>query len=210
MVSSILPNQPFGPATTTTIWHRTSLEQGNMTMPGTSQHHAAIDGPSAWIARFAPLIPEGGTVLDLAAGGGRHARFLFASGHPIVAVDRKVDALEDLKGQDGAEVIAANLEDGSPWPLGTRRFAAVVVANYLHRPLLPAIVEAVAPGGLLLYETFARGNERFGRPSNSDFLLKPGELLDAVGGKLRVLAYEDLVVEEPRPAAVQRICAQRA
>ncbi len=165
--------------------------------------------PSAWVRRFAPLVPAGGAVLDLACGCGRHSRLFLAAGHPVTAIDRDTSGLADLAGQDGLEAIAADLEDGRPFPLAGRRFAGVVVTNYLHRPLLPALVDAVAPGGLLIYETFARGNERFGRPSNPDFLLEPGELLEALRGRLRVLAYEDLVVEEPKPAAVQRICARR-
>ncbi len=99
--------------------------------------------------------------------------------------------------------------DGSPWPLAGRTFGAIVVTNYLHRPLLPVLVASLDPGGVLVYETFARGNEKFGKPSNPDFLLAPGELLEAVRGRLRVVAYEDLVVTAPRPAAVQRLCARR-
>lgn len=162
--------------------------------------------PSAWVARFAPRIPPGGTVLDLACGRGRHTRLLLARGHAVVAVDRDVSAVAGL---DGAlEVVEVDLEDGGPFPLAGRRFDGVVVTAYLHRPLLPALVAAVAPGGALIYETYARGHERFGRPRNPDFLLRPGELLHAVRGHLRVVAYEDLVVEDG-PAAVQRICATR-
>ncbi len=146
-------------------------------------------------------------MLDLAAGGGRHTRFLVGRGHPAVAVDRDVAGLADLQADPAVTILAADLEDGRPWPLGDRRFAGVVVTNYLHRPLLPAIVAAVAPGGCLIYETFAVGNERFGKPSNPDFLLRPGELLEAVRGRLTVLAYENLEVSEPRPAMVQRIAA---
>lgn len=164
---------------------------------------------SPWVRRFLELVPADGPVLDLACGSGRHARLFLTRGQPVVALDRDLSGLADLAGQAGLEAIEADLEDGSPFPLEGRRFAAVVVVNYLHRPLLPLLVEAVAPGGLLLYETFAQGNERFGRPRNPDFLLAPGELLDAVHGRLRVLAYEDLIVERPRPAAVQRLCARR-
>jgi SAM-dependent methyltransferase len=162
--------------------------------------------PSAWVVRFMGLVPGGGAVLDVAAGAGRHTRLFAARGHPVVAVDRDTSALRDLA-HTPAEVIDADLEDGAPWPFGKRQFAAVIVTNYLHRPLFPALIRAVAPGGLLLYETFAAGNERFGKPSNPDFLLRPGELLDAVRGKVRVLAYEDLQVDEPKPAMVQRIAA---
>jgi SAM-dependent methyltransferase len=162
---------------------------------------------SAWVRRFADRIPAGGPVLDLAAGGGRHTRFFLGLGHPVTAVDRDVAPLADLRADPAATILAADLEDGRPWPLGNRRFAGVIVTNYLHRPLLPAIVAAVAPGGCLIYETFAVGNERLGKPSSPDFLLRPGELLEAVRGQLIVLAYENLAVSEPRPAVVQRIAA---
>jgi SAM-dependent methyltransferase len=163
--------------------------------------------PSAWVRRFADRIPAGGSVLDLAAGGGRHTRLLLGRGHPVVAIDRDVTGLADLQADPAVTVLAADLEDCRPWPLGERRFAGVVVTNYLHRPLLPAIVAAAAPGGCLIYETFATGNERFGKPSNPDFLLRPGELLEAVRGRMTVIAYENLEVSEPRPAMVQRIAA---
>jgi SAM-dependent methyltransferase len=166
-----------------------------------------LAAPSPWVERFADLAPAGGIALDLACGAGRHVRLLRGRGHPVAAVDRDGPALAALAADPGVETIRVDLEDGSPWPLGRRRFALVVVTNYLWRPLLPAIVGAVAPGGALIYETFARGNEAYGKPSNPDFLLLPGELLDAVAGRLRVVAYEDLYVERPKPAMVQRIAA---
>jgi SAM-dependent methyltransferase len=160
--------------------------------------------------RFAPLVPPGGTVLDVASGEGRHTRFFLERGHPVVAVDIDVSGLADLGEASGLEVVQVDLEDGSAFPLAGRRFEGVVVTSYLYRPLFPALVAAVAPGGVLIYQTFARGQERFGQPTNPDFLLLPGELLEAVRGELRVVAYEDIVREEPRPAALQRICAVRA
>lgn len=166
--------------------------------------------PSPWIQRFAPLMPAGAPVLDLAAGGGRHARLFLARGHPVTALDRDVAGLEDLRGVPGCEIVQAELEDGSPWPLPGRRFGAVVVTNYLWRPLFPSIIAAVDTGGLLLYETFALGNQAYGRPSNPEFLLKPGELLEAVQGALQIVAYEHGLLERPRPAAKQRICALRS
>lgn len=165
--------------------------------------------PSRWVLRFADRLAAACGVLDLACGSGRHARLFLARGHPVTAVDRDLSGIDDLRGAPALEAIAADLEDGTPWPLGERRFGGVVVANYLHRPLLPRIVAAVAEDGILIYETFAVGNERFGRPTRMEFLLRHGELLEAVGGSLRVLAYEDLEVDDPRPAAVQRIAAIR-
>jgi len=164
---------------------------------------------SLWVRRFAGLIPAGGPVLDLAAGGGRHTRFLLGLGYCVTAVDRDISALADLSVPPAAAILAADFEDGRPWPLGGQRFAGVIVTNYLHRPLLPDIVASVAPGGCLIYETFAVGNERFGKPSNPDFLLRPGELLEAVRGHLVVVAYENLKVAEPKRAVVQHIAAVR-
>jgi SAM-dependent methyltransferase len=158
--------------------------------------------PSAWVERFVNLFRPGGNVLDLAAGGGRHSRLFLARGHTVLAVDRDVS---NLTPAPGLEILEADLE-GGPWPLVGRQFDGVVVTNYLHRPLLPLLVMAVAPGGALIYETFAVGNERFGRPRNSDFLLRPGELLDAVRGQLTVRSYDH---GEVPGAVIQRIAAVR-
>lgn len=166
--------------------------------------------PSSWIARHANLIPKTGPVLDLAAGSGRHARYFKGLGYAIVAVDRDVSGLADLAGDAQITVIEADLEGGSPWPLGDRRFAGIVVTNYLYRPLFPKLARALQPGGVLLYETFGIGNERFGRPSNPDFLLQPGELLRVAEAEgLIVQAYHCGEVAEPRPAVLQRMAAQR-
>lgn len=171
--------------------------------------HAATDQPSAWVARFLPLVPAGGRILDVAAGGGRHARLARARGIAATAVDIDVSALADLRADADVEIVAADLE-GGPWPFAGRRFAGVIVTNYLHRPLLPLLVAALAEGGALIYETFAQGNEAFGKPSNPNFLLKAGELLEAVRGHLTVVAYEHGKIETPRPAVIQRIAAVRA
>ena len=166
--------------------------------------------PSAWVLRFCPLIPKAGGVLDLASGRGRHARHVLDRGHPVVAVDRDCSGLLDLVGRAGAEVVAHDLEDRSPWPFAEHRFAGIIVTNYLHRPLLPDLFSSLSAGGVLIYETFAEGNERLGRPRNLDFLLRPGELLDVVNGRLQVVAYEHGRIHRPRPAVVQRICAVNA
>jgi SAM-dependent methyltransferase len=165
-----------------------------------------LEIPSAWVVRWAPRIPAGGRVLDVATGSGRHARYFADRGHPVEAVDRDPAVVHVLAGIVGISSRCADLESG-PWPYGTERFAGIVVTNYLHRPLFPHLLAALAPAGVLIYETFAAGNERYGRPSNPSFLLNPGELLDVVRGRLRVIAYEDLYVSDPKPALVQRLCA---
>ena len=162
---------------------------------------------SAWIEKWSHLVEQGGAVLDVASGNGRHARHFALRGHPVLALDRDEIALANLAAVQHVSTRCADLENAS-WPLREdEKFAAVVVTNYLHRPLFPLLFDALAPGGVLLYETFAAGNERFGKPSNPDFLLNPGELLDAVRGRLRVIAYQDGFISAPRASCVQRICA---
>jgi SAM-dependent methyltransferase len=169
--------------------------------------HASPDEPSAWVARWSALVAPGARVLDLACGSGRHTRFFAARGATVTAVDRDLAAAAALAALPGVDARVADLE-GAPWPFAGLFFDAVVVTNYLHRPLFPAIVAALAPDGVLVYETFMVGNERFGRPSNPAFLLMPGELLDAVAG-LPVLGFEQGEVQRPKPAVMQRVCAVR-
>jgi SAM-dependent methyltransferase len=152
------------------------------------------------VRRWADLITTG-PVLDVASGSGRHAVFFAERGLEVVAVDRAPQSIP------GARFVQADLESG-PWPFAGQRFAAIVVTNYLHRPLFPAIEDALAEEGVLLYETFMAGNERFGRPSNPAFLLEPGELLRAFGG-LTPIAFEQGCAERPKPAMIQRLCATR-
>ena len=158
--------------------------------------------PSEWVVRWARLIAPGGSVLDLACGSGRHLRWLARQGFRVTGIDRDAQALLSL--QVAGRTIVADLEQ-APWPLPGERFDAVVVTNYLWRPLWPALRASLAEGGILIYETFALGNEAFGRPSNPDFLLRPGELLEACRG-LHVVAYEDGVLDAPL-RRVQRIAA---
>jgi len=157
--------------------------------------------PSEWVLRWAPLVARG-PVLDVASGSGRHARVFAARGLEVVAVDR------DPQPAPGVRLVKADLEDGSPWPFAGQRFAAVVVTNYLHRPLMRTLETALDEQGILIYETFMAGNEKLGKPSNPAFLLHPGELLQAFSG-LTVLGFEQGIVERPKPAAVQRLCARR-
>lgn len=178
--------------------------------------HAALDQPSVWVARFAPLIPRG-KVLDLACGSGRHSRLLAALGHQVVAIDRDADALTRAAGE-GIDTWQYDLENDldemviRPFPV--HHYAGLVVTNYLHRPLFPYLLTSVASGGILIYETFAHGNEQFGKPSNPDFLLARGELLDVVrsdtSNSWRVIAFEEGQIDLPKPAMVQRICALKA
>lgn len=160
--------------------------------------------PSVWVNRFLPLIKPGGLVLDLAAGSGRHVRLLCDRGYAVCAVDRDTTALLAFAGPR-CEVRRIDLETDDRSQLGDN-YDGIIVTNYLHRPLLPAIARALAPGGVLIYETFARGNERFGRPRNPDFLLRPGELLEAFT-TLTVVAFEQGEVSVPRPAVIQRLAA---
>ncbi len=162
--------------------------------------------PSDWVLRHTRDLAPGRHVLDLACGSGRHVRWLAERGHRVTALDRDAAALATLEGI-AAERIEADIEAG-PWPLADRHFDLVVVTNYLWRPLLPAIAACVAPGGRLVYETFALGNERHGRPSRPDFLLRPGELLGLADAQLQVSAYEDGLLDAPM-RRVQRIVLDR-
>ncbi|HEY8100978.1 MAG TPA: class I SAM-dependent methyltransferase [Burkholderiaceae bacterium] len=160
------------------------------------------------------MIPQG-EVLDLACGGGRHSVLLASMGYDVIALDRDADSLSRLAAKR-ITTMQFDLENGTDgrmpvWPFEANRFSGIVVTNYLHRPLLPHIVTSLTSKGLLIYETFAQGNEYFGKPSNPDFLLATGELLIfAALNSLRVIAFEDGFVESPKPAMVQRICAVKA
>ncbi len=179
--------------------------------------HLQQDQPSAWVRRFAPLMPRG-QALDLACGGGRHARLLASLGLEVLAVDRDPQALAATAGKRihtlAFDLERADAESDPAFPLRDGRFSGIVVTNYLHRPLLPRLLSALAEGGVLIYETFAQGNGQFGKPSNPDFLLEPGELLQAVidhsgRSSLRVIAFEDGYTATPKPAMVQRLCVRR-
>jgi len=167
-------------------------------------HQDPLAAPSPWVVRWAALLAPGraGRVLDLACGGGRHARYLASLGHDVTAIDREPADIP------GVRFVRADLEDGSPWPLPGEAFDGIVVTDYLHRPLLGRLAASLAPDGLHVYETFMLGNERFGKPSNPAFLLRPGELWAAFAG-LQLIAFEQGEARTPRPAMRQRLCARR-
>lgn len=174
----------------------------------------ALAAASEWVRRWTHLVPRDGTVLDVACGSGRHVRWFAQRGHPVVALDRDAQALAALAEWPKMRIVHADLEpdeDSAAWPFEAhQRFAAVVVTQYLHRPLFDDLTEALALGGVLLYETFAQGHETLGRPSNPRFLLRAGELLEvARHAALRVVAFEDGFIAGPKPAFVQRLCAVR-
>lgn len=170
---------------------------------------------SAWVMRFITLAPSG-VALDLACGSGRHTQLLLSAGYEVIALDKSDHSFDLLKGQ-GAQTMQFDLEmaaDLFRWPFLPKSFSAIVVTNYLHRPLFPYILNSLADDGILIYETFSVGNESFGRPSNPAFLLFPGELIMHMQSnpcvKMQIIAYEEGYVENPKPAMVQRICARRA
>jgi SAM-dependent methyltransferase len=173
--------------------------------------HADAATPSAWVRRWSHLVKPGGVVLDVACGHGRHARWFHQRNHPLALVDRAQAAIDSIAiPAPACEAVVADIENG-PWPFAGRQFDAVVVVNYLWRPLMPTLLDSLATGGVLIYETFTQGNETVGKPSRPDFLLRPGELLD-ICGDLRIVAFEDGFLDEPEgkaPRFVQRIAAVR-
>jgi len=167
------------------------------------------EAPSPWVMKFAPLITSGGSVLDLACGSGRHAIWLAGQGYSVDAIDRNTEAVAAMTGMPNINILIADLETADGYELA-RNYDGVIVSRYLHRPLLKTLGEILKPGGVLIYETFMRGNERYGKPSNPDFLLKPGELQDIYSPLLNIVAFEQGEVDLPKPAVMQRICAMKS
>jgi SAM-dependent methyltransferase len=171
-----------------------------------SNAHDVITNASSWVKRFTPLIPKEGIVLDLACGSGRHSEWLANAGYEVLAVDQDVSAVQGLNNP----LISPKCFDleQAEWPLVDSQFSAIVATNYLYRPHLDELPKMLQKEGVLIYETFAQGNGDFGKPSNPNFLLNPGELLSfAARHGLKVVAYEDIYVDQPKPAMVQRLCA---
>ncbi|OYQ36561.1 hypothetical protein CHU95_03960 [Niveispirillum lacus] len=166
--------------------------------------------PSPWITRFAPLLRAGARLLDVACGSGRHLRHFHGRGLAVTGVDIDLRGVADLAGLSGVTLLQADLEGPDGWPAALTGFDGIIVTNYLHRPLLPSLIAALKPGGLLLYETFANGNQRHGRPSSPAFLLREGELLRLAAQQgLQVIAFEQGEVSSPKAAIVQRLAAVR-
>jgi len=178
-------------------------------MPSFDRPAANDIPPSPWVVRFAHLIRKGGQVLDVAGGHGRHTHLFFQLGYEVTAVDEDVSGLKALEHAPNVSVIEANLEEGT-WPFEASSFDGIVVTNYLHRPHFPHLIDSLKPDGVLLLETFGQGNERLGRPRNTDFLLAPGELLNAFSNNLLIVAYEHGTEYKPRPAVRQRLCAVKS
>ena len=181
--------------------------------PEERARHLRISEPSPWVAKHAPLAPKGAPVLDIASGGGRHARVFLDLGYKVSAIDKNTSALDELPNQGNLKIIEFDMETTEPvfsghGPLSGQQFGTIVGVNYLYRPLFPALLNSLAPGGLFIYETFALGNEAFARPRNPDHLLKSGELLELVSPHMQIVAYEHGLVETGDiPGVKQRLCA---
>jgi SAM-dependent methyltransferase len=165
-----------------------------------------VSAPSLWVVRHSTRIAPGGQVLDLACGSGRHAIWLAQQGYHVEAVDRDSTLLSNMMEIANIHLTTTDLEAGT-WPYAAQQFDGIIVSRYLHRPLFPHIAEALKPGGVLIYETFMQGNERYGKPSNPDFLLQPDELHNVFSPWLTELAFEQGEEPSPKPAVMQRICA---
>jgi SAM-dependent methyltransferase len=173
-------------------------------MPEQTSHNT-VSEPSEWVRRYAPLIKQGGRILDLAAGSGRNARWLAEQGYLVEAVDRDAAALDSMQGLANISLQLADLENAA-WPYGNQRFDGIVVCRYLYRPLLSLLAASLATQGVLIYETFMAGHEAYGRPQNPEFLLRPNELLQAFVPELTPVAFEQGLITNPQTAVIQRIC----
>jgi SAM-dependent methyltransferase len=185
----------------------------NNITPDERERHLKIAYPSPWVARFAPLAPKNAHVLDIAAGGGRHSQVFLNQGHLVTAIDKNITALSDMSHQKKIEIIEFDMETNTSMfaqgsPLFSQRFGAIIVVNYLYRPLFSSLIDALVPGGLFIYDSFALGNEAYARPRNPDHLLKSGELLELVSGQMQIVAYEHGIIRNADiPGVKQRLCA---
>ena len=167
------------------------------------------NSPSRWVSRWSNLLKPGTKILDLACGRGRNSLFLASLGHNVLAVDRDATKLSDISERPEITTMCEDLESGS-WPLDGWKFGGIIVTNYLYRPMLPDLMENLESGGIFIYETFAQGNQVFGKPSNPNYLLFPYELLDMLRDKLHIIGFEQGRVNSPSRAIIQRVCATSA
>ena len=171
-----------------------------------SNHSDIPTPPSEWVKKHIKIIRKNGIVLDLACGAGRHTRLLLETGRRVFALDCDINKLIDLRDNDSVTIIKHDLETANSWPFSPQTFDGIVVTNYLHRPLYSYIIDSLAVNGVLIYQTFAVGNEKYGRPQNPDFLLKENELLEVFGKRLEVVHYSHGYIHNPSPAVMQNIC----
>ncbi len=164
---------------------------------------------SEWVKRFYSQIPKNGLILDLAGGSGRHTRFLAQKGFKLILLDNQIAKAKHLQNVENIELMEYNVEGGSSLPFLTSSFKGIVVTNYLYRPIFPQLICLLDDGGVLIYETFAVGHEKYGRPTNPDFLLKSGELISRISPQMRIIAYEERLITWPAKAYVQRIAAEK-
>lgn len=164
---------------------------------------------SEWVRRYYRQFPKNGFILDLAGGTGRHARFLSQKGFKILLVDNQISKAKDLQNVEGIKLVECDLEDGNSLPFPASTFQGIVVTNYLYRPIFPQLLCLLEVGGILIYETFAVGHEKYGRPTNPDYLLKSGELINLVSPQMRVIAYEEHSITRPTKAYVQSLVAAK-
>ena len=164
---------------------------------------------SDWVGRFYSQIPKNGLILDLAGGSGRHTRFLAQKGFKLILLDNQIAKAKDLQNVENIELMEYNLENGNSLPFLTKSFKGIVVTNYLYRPIFPQLICLLDDGGVLIYETFAVGHEKYGHPTNPDFLLKSGELISLDSPQMRIIAYEECLITRPAKAYVQRIAAEK-
>ena len=179
-------------------------------MPRNCNNPAQMNAsPEEWVKKHIHLIPEKSTVADIACGKGRHTRLLLRRGFFVVAFDKDVSGLRDIPPTPNLRVVEVDLEADNECLKHPKEFSAIIVVNYLHRPLFDNLIHALKPGGILIYQTFMVGNERYGRPHNTDYLLKENELSTRLEAEFRIIEFDQGYIEYPKPAVIQKICATK-
>ena len=161
--------------------------------------------PNKWVECYSSLIPSGGSVLDLACGSGRHTGMLLNKGYQVTAVDIDTTLIKQNFSNKNLNIVKCDLESLSFWPFEKNSFLGIIVVNYLHRPLFSKIIESLREEGVLVYQTFADGHSRYGKPKNPDYLLKRGEL-KTVFDSMKIISYQHGYLSYPSQSIIQRIC----